>query len=32
MLGLIVFLWGLPQVKSFLNDIYSATISVPQST
>jgi lactate permease len=29
MLGLIVFLWGLPQVKGFLNDIYSAHISVP---
>jgi lactate permease len=29
MLGLIVFLWGLPQVKGFLNDIYSASISVP---
>ena len=29
MLGLIVVLWGLPQVKGFLNDIYSATISVP---
>jgi lactate permease len=29
MLGLIVFLWGLPQVKGFLNDVYSATISVP---
>jgi lactate permease len=28
MLGLIVFLWGLPQVKGFLNDIYSASISV----
>ena len=32
MLGLIVVLWGLPQVKGFLNDIYSASISVPQST
>jgi lactate permease len=29
MLGLIVFLWGLPQVKDFLNDIYSATVSIP---
>ena len=29
MLGLIVFLWGLPQVKGFLNDIYSASVSVP---
>jgi lactate permease len=29
MLGLFVFLWGLPQVKGFLNDIYSASISVP---
>jgi lactate permease len=29
MLGLIVFVWGLPQVKGFLNDIYSASISVP---
>ena len=29
MLGLIVLLWGLPQVKGFLNDIYSASISVP---
>ena len=29
MLGLIVFLWGLPQVKGLLNDIYSASISVP---
>jgi lactate permease len=29
MLGLIVFLWGLPQVKGFLDDIYSAHISVP---
>jgi lactate permease len=29
MLSLFVFLWGLPQVKSFLNDIYSATVSVP---
>jgi lactate permease len=29
LLGLIVFVWGLPQVKGFLNDIYSASISVP---
>ncbi|HEY4791523.1 MAG TPA: L-lactate permease [Actinomycetes bacterium] len=29
MLGLIVFVWGLPQVKGFFNDIYSASISVP---
>jgi lactate permease len=29
LLGVIVFLWGLPQVKGFLNDIYSASISVP---
>jgi lactate permease len=29
MLGLIVFVWGLPQVKGFLNHIYSASISVP---
>ena len=29
MLGLIVFLWGLPQVKAFLNDIYSASVNVP---
>ena len=29
MLSVFVFLWGLPQVKNFLNDIYSATISVP---
>jgi lactate permease len=29
MLGVIVLLWGLPQVKGSLNDIYSATISVP---
>ena len=29
MLGVFVFLWGLPQVKGFLNDIYSASISVP---
>jgi lactate permease len=29
LLGLIVFVWGLPQVKAFLNDIYSASISVP---
>ena len=28
LLGLIVFLWGLPQLKGFLNDIYSASISV----
>jgi lactate permease len=29
MLGMIVVLWGLPQVKGFLNDIYSASVSVP---
>ena len=29
MLGVSVLLWGLPQVKGFLNDIYSASISVP---
>jgi lactate permease len=29
MLGLIVLLWGLPQVKGLLNDIYSASVSVP---
>ena len=29
MLGVIVLLWGLPQVKGFLNHIYSASISVP---
>jgi lactate permease len=29
MLGLSVVLWGLPQVKGFLNDLYSASISVP---
>ena len=29
MLGLIVLLWGLPQVKGFLDDIYSTRISVP---
>ena len=29
MLGLIVVLWGLPQVKGFLNDIYSSSVSVP---
>jgi lactate permease len=29
MLGVIVLLWGLPQVKGLLNDIYSASISVP---
>jgi lactate permease len=29
MLGVIVLLWGLPQVKGVLNDIYSASISVP---
>jgi lactate permease len=29
MLGLIVFVWGLPQVKGFLNHIYSASIGVP---
>ena len=29
MLGVIVFLWGLPQVKGFLDDIYSTRISVP---
>src|SRR4051812_13107474 len=29
MLSVFVFLWGLPQVKGFLNDIYSASISVP---
>ena len=29
MLGVIVLLWGLPQVKGFLNDIYSTSISVP---
>jgi L-lactate permease len=28
-LGLIVFLWGLPQTKGFLNDTYSANVSVP---
>jgi lactate permease len=29
MLGVSVLLWGLPQVKGFLNHIYSASISVP---
>lgn len=29
MLGASVLLWGLPQVKGFLNDIYSASVSVP---
>jgi lactate permease len=29
MLGIVVVLWGLPQVKGFLNDIYSASVSVP---
>jgi lactate permease len=29
LLGLIVFVWGLPQVKGFLNHIYSASIGVP---
>jgi lactate permease len=29
LLGLSVVLWGLPQVKGFLNDIYSASVSVP---
>jgi lactate permease len=29
MLGMSVLLWGLPQVKGFLNHIYSASISVP---
>jgi lactate permease len=29
MLGVSVLLWGLPQVKGLLNDIYSASISVP---
>jgi lactate permease len=29
MLGVSVLLWGLPQVKGFLNDIYSARVSVP---
>jgi lactate permease len=29
MLGTVVVLWGLPQVKGFLNDIYSASVSVP---
>jgi lactate permease len=29
MLGASVLLWGLPQVKGLLNDIYSASISVP---
>ena len=29
MLGVSVLLWGLPQVKGFLNDIYSASVSVP---
>jgi lactate permease len=29
MLGVIVLLWGLPQVKGFLNHIYSTSISVP---
>jgi lactate permease len=28
-LGVSVLLWGLPQVKRFLNDIYSASVSVP---
>jgi lactate permease len=29
LLGLTVFVWGLPQVKGFLNHIYSASIGVP---
>src|SRR4029453_3947033 len=29
LLGPMVFCWGLPQVKAFPNDIYSASISVP---
>jgi len=29
MLGVSVLLWGLPQVKGFLNHIYSASVSVP---
>ena len=29
MLGVIVLLWGVPQVKGFLDDIYSIRISVP---
>jgi lactate permease len=29
MLGVSVLFWGLPQVKGLLNDIYSASISVP---
>jgi lactate permease len=29
MLGVSVLLWGLPQVKGFLNGLYSASVSVP---
>jgi lactate permease len=29
LLGLIVVLWGLPQVKDLLNQLYSASVSVP---